>query len=91
MATAKINVCVDEQTKKEVEALLDRMGLNMTAAINIYLKRILLEEAIPFELTAYVPNADTIAAFKEAEDMKAHPEKYPSYSSIEELRAALEE
>lgn len=90
MATAKINVCVDEETKKEAEALLDRMGLNMTAAINIYLKRIILEEAIPFDLTAYVPNAETIAAFKEAEDMRAHPEKYPSYGTIEELRAALE-
>lgn len=90
MATAKINICVDEDTKREVEFLLERMGLTMTAAINIYLKRIVLEEAIPFELTAYVPNADTIAAFKEAEDMKAHPEKYPSYGSIEELRAALE-
>lgn len=90
MATAKINVCVDKTTKEEVEALLDRIGLNMTAAINIYLKRILMEEAIPFELTAYVPNAETIAAFKEAEDMRIHPEKYPSYSSIEELRAALE-
>ena len=74
MATAKINVCVDEETKKEVEVLLERMGLNMTAAINIYLKRILMEEAIPFDLTAYVPNAETIAALKEAEDMNAHPE-----------------
>ncbi len=91
MATAKINVCVDEETKKEVEVLLERMGLNMTAAINIYLKRILMEEAIPFDLTAYVPNADTIAALREAEDMKAHPDKYPSYGTIEELKAALEE
>ncbi|MCM1546301.1 MAG: type II toxin-antitoxin system RelB/DinJ family antitoxin [Clostridiales bacterium] len=91
MATAKINVCVDEETKKEVEALLDRMGLNMTAAINMYLKRIILEEAIPFEITAYVPNAETLAAFKEAEEMRKHPEKYPSYSSIDELRKALEE
>lgn len=50
-----------------------------------------MEEAIPFELTAYVPNAETVAALKEVEDMKAHPEKYPSYSSIEELKAALEQ
>ena len=35
MATAKINVCVDEKTKREAEALLDKMGLTMTAAINM--------------------------------------------------------
>ena len=38
-----------------------------------------------------ISNADTIAALKEAEDMKAHPDKYPSYGTIEELKAALEE
>ena len=38
MATAKINVCVDEGTKQAVEVLLDEMGLSMTAAINMYLK-----------------------------------------------------
>ena len=32
MATAKINVCVDEGTKQAVEMLLDEMGLNMTVS-----------------------------------------------------------
>lgn len=50
MSTVKINVCVDEKTKAAVEAILDEMGLTMTAAINVYLKRILIEQGIPFEL-----------------------------------------
>lgn len=89
MATTKINVCVDENTKQAVEALLDDMGLTMTAAINIYLKRILMEQGIPFEVSARTPNATTIAAMEEYEEMKKHPEKYPKYNNASEMFAAI--
>lgn len=88
MATAKINVAVDERTKREVEILLDEMGLNMTSAINIYLKRILMEQGIPFDISAKLPNAATIAAMDEYEEMKKNPAAYKRYPSF---KAALNE
>lgn len=88
MATAKINVAVDERTKQEVEILLEEMGLNMTSAINIYLKRILMEQGIPFDVSAKVPNAITIAAMDEYEEMKKNPAAYKKYPSF---KAALSE
>lgn len=84
MATAKINVCVDERTKKEVETILDEMGLNMTAAINMYLKRILMEQGIPFDVSARTPNAITIAAMDEFDEMKRNPSAYKRYSSFKD-------
>lgn len=84
MATAKINVCVDERTKKEVETILDEMGLNMTAAINMYLKRILMEQGIPFDVSARTPNAITIAAMDEFDEMKRNPGAYKRYSSFKD-------
>lgn len=84
MATAKINVCVDERTKKEVETILDEMGLNMTAAINMYLKRILMEQGIPFDVSARTPNAITIAAMDEYDEMKRNPGAYKRYSSFKD-------
>ena len=36
-------------------------------------------------MTREIPNADTIAALKEFDDMKAHPEKYKKYSSFKAL------
>jgi S-adenosylmethionine:tRNA ribosyltransferase-isomerase len=36
-----------------------------------------------------IPNADTIAAMKEAEEMERHPERYKSYSSVEEMMEDL--
>jgi DNA-damage-inducible protein J len=84
MATTKINVCVDESTKQQAERLLSEMGLTMTSAINMYLKRIIMEEAIPFEVSAKVPNATTIAALNEYEEMKNNPAAYKRYSSFKE-------
>lgn len=84
MATSKINICVDEGTKKAVEVLLDEMGLNMTAAINMYLKRILIEQGIPFDVSAKTPNATTIAAMAEFEEMKRNPGAYKKYSNFKD-------
>ncbi len=86
MATVKINVCVDEGTKKAVEALLDEMGLNMTSAINMYLKRIIMEQGIPFDVSVKTPNAVTVAALNEYDEMKNNPEAYKRYPNF---RAAM--
>lgn len=82
--TVKINICTDADTKRQVEEILSDMGLNMTAAINIYLKRILMEGGIPFELTARVPNAATVAAMDEYDEMKKNPAAYKRYHSFKE-------
>lgn len=89
MATVKINFSTDEQTKLAAEKLFDNLGLTMTSALNVFLKRAILERRIPFEVGEF-PNAETRAAFEEVKEMEAHPEDYKGYRSIEELRAALD-
>lgn len=88
MASAKINVHTDAEIKKQAEELLDAMGLTMTAAINIYLKRIVLEGGIPFEVTTRVPNTTTIQAIEEGRKI-AKDNTVPSYNSVDELKAAM--
>lgn len=88
MASAKINVNIDAETKKEVEELLDAMGLTMTAAINMYLKRILMEGGIPFDVTTRVPNSVTEQAIEEGRRI-AKDNNVPCYNSVEELKAAM--
>lgn len=88
MASAKINVSVDEGTKKAAEVLLDEMGLTMTAAINMYLKRILIEQGIPFDVNARTPNAVTAAAMDEFDEMMKDPQAYKRYPTF---KAAMKE
>ena len=90
MANAKINVCVDEETKKHVESLLDEMGLNMTTAINIYLKKIVKERCIPFEISARTPLEETLAAIEEGRRI-AKDDSVKGFDSVEELMASLNE
>ncbi|KFI53752.1 type II toxin-antitoxin system RelB/DinJ family antitoxin [Bifidobacterium biavatii] len=52
MATAMVNVRLDEQTKRDMSALCDELGLSMSAAFNIFAKTMVRGHRIPFEVTA---------------------------------------
>lgn len=49
--TINVNIRVDEELKKQAESLLSDMGLNMTTAVNIFLRQVLRTGGIPFEIT----------------------------------------
>lgn len=50
MATTNINVRVDADLKKSAEELFSDLGLNMSTAINMFLKAAVNQERIPFEI-----------------------------------------
>lgn len=55
---------IDEHTKREAAAVLASMGLSLSDAFRLLLKRVAAEKALPFE--PLVPNEKTIAAMREA-------------------------
>jgi len=77
MAMTNLNIRIDTDLKENVENILEEMGLNMTTAFNIYARTIARERRIPFEIALDVPNAVTLEALKEVEDMKSG--KIPKY------------
>jgi len=85
MAKTNINIRMDEDLKREAEELFAELGLNFTTAFTIFTKQALRERGIPFELSAKVPNAETIAALQEAEEIAKNPERYKAYTSFDEL------
>ena len=78
-----ITIRVDEKVKKEAEELFHEMGLNMSTAMNIFLKRCILEEGIPFELK--VPNKKTLKAMQETDDILSGKIERKGYNSAKEL------
>lgn len=48
--TSAINVQVDSKTKKEATAILNGLGLSMSAAINVFLKQVVKSDGLPFEV-----------------------------------------
>lgn len=49
---AQISLRVDDEVKRSAERTLDDIGLSMSTAINIFLKTVVRENRIPFELSA---------------------------------------
>ena len=59
--TTTINVRVDENVKRNVEALLESMGMNVSTAVNMFFKQCLTENALPFQ-----PRVKSDISLKEA-------------------------
>jgi DNA-damage-inducible protein J len=66
-STEMIHVRVDAATKEQAQEALSQMGLTVSDAVRLLLKRIVIEQALPIELK--VPNAATRAAILEARAM----------------------
>lgn len=59
---------IDERTKKEAAAVLKTIGLSVSDAFRMLLVRVAAEKRLPFE--PLVPNAETVAAMREARSGK---------------------
>jgi len=53
MAQTNLTVRIDEGVKREAEILFNRIGLNMSSAVNVFFRQAIREQAIPFELKLY--------------------------------------
>ncbi len=73
---------IDGHIKEEASAVLAAIGLTVSDAFRIMMTRIAKEKALPFE--PLVPNAETIAAMKEA-----RRGNLPSFDSVDDLMADL--
>ena len=89
MATTNLNIRIEKAIKDQAENIFNELGINMTTAVNMFLRTAIREHGIPFELKLDVPNDTTAAAIEEGRKLMADP-LTPKYSNIDELRAALE-
>jgi len=79
---AVVRARIDGHIKEEASAVLAAMGLTASDAFRIMMTRIAREKALPFE--PLVPNAETIAAMKEA-----RRGNLPSFDSVDDLMTDL--
>jgi len=81
-SNALVTTRIDKKIKSDAAAVLGAMGLTVSDAVRLLLTRGAHDGALPFE--PLVPNAETIAAMKEA-----RAGKLTSFNSIEDLMADL--
>ena len=83
MATVSTQIRIDEDLKKQAAELFSQLGLDMSSAMNIFLKQCVLHEGLPFnvELPKYKP--EVIEAMEEARRIARDP-KTKRYDSLAE-------
>ena len=69
MASTVINVRVDSGVKREAQEILNILGLDMSTAINVFLRQVISVKGLPFEVVLR-PNTETLMAMAEVEEMK---------------------
>ena len=86
MATTSMNIRIDSDLKKNMEAIFSELGLTTSAAFTIFAKAVVRNEGIPLELTLR-PNAETLQAM---DDALYGRNLSKAYDNIKDLRAALD-
>lgn len=86
--TVNFSVRMDRDVKLECEALYGELGVNLTTAINVFLRQSLRAGGFPFEVRLERPNKETIAAMLEAERIAKDP-SVKGYDDLDELFAEL--
>ena len=86
---SNVSFRIDSELKKQADALFAQLGMNMTTAFNIFLRQTVREGGIPFEITINKPNAETVAALLEAQQLLSDSEakKYDVEDALRELKA----
>lgn len=91
MAKVATSVSLDADVKVKAQELFAEFGMDLSTAINIFLRQAIYERSFPFVIRRDAPNRETAAAMREAEEMSRRPEAYKRYESFSELVQEVKE
>lgn len=86
MAKVSTSISIDADIKTQAQELFADFGLDLSTAINIFLRQSVRDNCIPFSIQRDVPNAETIAAMEAAE---RDEDLYGPFNTITDLMQAL--
>lgn len=84
MESTTLNVRVDSKDKKNFEDFCSSVGMNVSTAINMYIKAVLREQKLPFDIKSYSYNDYVSEKLREAEYEMEHNSVRYSVAEVEE-------
>ena len=86
MATVPTQVRIDENIKKQATELFSQLGMDMSSAINIFLRQCVMRGGFPFEVVVPQYKSEVIEAMEEAKAISKDPntKRYNSFSDVME-------
>ena len=84
-----LNIRTDADVKASAERIFEQLGLNMSTAVNIFLRQAIRQGGLPFEVKLDIPNETPAAAIREGRTI-LKDKKAKGYKDMDDLRKALE-
>jgi DNA-damage-inducible protein J len=86
--TTNLNIRIDADLKRKAETIFNELGLNLSTAMNIFLRYSVRYNGLPFELRLETPNAETLAAIDDVNNNRNMSRTFDSVSALmEDLNA----
>lgn len=77
----KVNFRIEKEVKEQADKLFQDLGLNMTSALNLFIRQSIREQGIPFKIDlGGTPNKMTLDAIEEVE--KGELETFDTVDSL---------
>ena len=85
-----MTIRMNREIKQEAQEIFSSLGMDMTTAINVFLRQAIRFRGFPFDVRLDIPNEETLAAINEVPELKKNPNK-KTYGSFAELLEELDE
>jgi DNA-damage-inducible protein J len=86
MTTVPTQVRIDETLKKQSAELFSQLGIDMTSAVNMFLRQCVMRGGLPFQVAVPGYKQEVLEALEEARVLSGDPEtkRYRSFSEAME-------
>lgn len=85
-ADSSLTIRVNKEVKAQAQQLFSELGLDMSTAINVFLRMAINRRGLPFDVAVEEPNEVTLAAMEQAENDE---DMYGPFDSVAEMMEAL--
>lgn len=84
MATIPTQIRIEESTKQQATELLEGLGMNLSEAVNVFLRQVILKGGIPFDIKYPTYRPEVIEAMKEAKEI-SRDDNVKAYTDVSEM------
>ncbi len=84
-----MTIRMNREVKQEAQEIFSALGMDMTTAINVFLRQVIYFRGFPFDVRLDIPNEETLAAINEVQQMKENPTLGKAYTDVDEMMKEL--
>lgn len=84
-----MTIRMNREVKQEAQEIFSALGMDMTTAINVFLRQVIYFRGFPFDVRLDIPNEETLAAINEVRQMKKNPTLGKAYTDVDEMMKEL--